>query len=247
MLAVAVLAACVTVSYPNATGETIDVADLMTPGPGYLDATHMMPGVMAGHAFYDKIVYTKFGLDGKYWDAWRFDDDYIYALSEGTSTDFTYFAQGQPELPRYARTGFPGTRLVLDVGSCNTWQSVASCVVSDVFPGAPVVTEVWGPYDLETRLGVVPVIEMRNYWNCTKTATASCSVMERYLYSKPYGWIGWYGTLNPGLDGNFVPDVGGMFDIVTPGGSGLQDWCGATPSIFAVPRHDPPGRVPVTR
>ena len=226
---------CVITTYPSPSGGVIDFETWMTTDPSLRGQIHMMPGYVSNEVIYNKILYTKFNLIGDNWDAWTYDEDYIYFYKTGNNTTFVKAPTETDSawISRYVQLGYPGERLVI-VGA--HWESIVQCVIGDINPSSNSISELWGPYqhNYTGNIGTQQIVILKTWWDCHGIDPSSCSQEEDFSFSQPYGWIDWENYTAPLYDGNFQWANGGPFDTMVDGGSGVLDWC-FLPSIFAAP------------
>lgn len=142
-----------------------------------------------------KFYWTK-GARGTPWDIQLFDSKYIYLwITELNWNDphtfkkFTYNTN-MPLVPRCAKGGFPGSKILVPNTSYQTYTDCNHYKVQDLKKG---INEVWGPYqlslggDLPSQLQVL-VASYR--YNCD-TNYANCGDKEEYYVAQRYGLVQW--------------------------------------------------------
>lgn len=142
-----------------------------------------------------KFYWTK-GARGTPWDIQLFDSKYIYLwITELNWNDphtfkkFTYNTN-MPLVPRCAKGGFPGSKILVPNTSYQTYTDCNHYKVQDLKKG---INEVWGPYQLSLG-GDLPsplqVLVASYRYNCD-TNYANCGDKEEYYVAQRYGLVQW--------------------------------------------------------
>ena len=147
----------------------------------------------------DRFFWTKTG-QGFPWDIQLYDNKYIYLwvteLDWSNPSTFKVFHSPKlgnynlPLVPRFAKGGFPGSRIMI---SDSTYQIHSSCN-SYVTKGlGHVLNEVWGPYS-ESLGGTLPknlqTLIISYQYSCDSTYS-NCGDKEEFHVAKPYGLVYW--------------------------------------------------------
>jgi hypothetical protein len=201
---------------PQPQVQTYDMLAWMTMDPT-LAASHHMSGTanpVYTDVASDRFFWTKTS-QGYPWDIQLFDNNYIYLwvteLNWQNPSTYKVFHDpvlgdyNLPLVPRFAKGGFPGSRVTV-AASSSTYETHSDCNTFITQKLGGVVNTVWGPYS-ETLGGDLPdnlqTLVISYQYSCD-SSLQNCKNKEEFHVAKPYGLVKWqHQTLQ--ADGTYAP------------------------------------------